>query len=165
MSSSPDSWRIVSPAPRVAALALAGAGARGRRLLLAQARNREHVDTVGIYRGDECMAVVYFGRHGWRRIEMALSISPAAANHMGRLVRIAQLTLFAMAETHLIITRIRGFNAAGQRMAMLVGFHPHGDFEPGVWILRKGGHVSNPRSRQGGAQSGRRTEGQPGGCE
>ncbi|MCZ8545066.1 hypothetical protein OOJ09_12805 [Mesorhizobium qingshengii] len=146
----------------MAALDLAGAGARVRRLVLAQVRN---VQTVGIYRGDECMAVVYFGRHGWRRTEMALSIAPAARQHMGRLVRMAQLTLFAMAETHLIVARIRSSNHAGQRMAMLVGFHAHGNFEPGVWILRKGRHGRDPRSRQGGAKSSRGTEGATGGGE
>lgn len=138
-------WRIVSPAPRTAALDLAGAGARVRRIVLQQVRNFE---TVAIYRGDDCMAVVYFCRHGWRRTEMAMSIAPAAAKHMGRLVRMAQLTLFAMAETRLIVARIGRSNLAGQRMAMLVGFHAHGDFDPGVWILRKGKHELDPRSRK-----------------
>lgn len=165
MSSSPD-WRIVSPAPRIAALDLAGAGARVRRTVLAQVRN---VQTVAIYRGDDCMAVIYFGRHGWRRTEMALSIAPSAARHMGRLVRMAQLTLFAMAETHLIVARIRSGNHAGQRMAMLVGFHAHGNFEPGVWILRKERrHGFNTRRRWSGGgcqESGGRTEGATAGGE
>lgn len=154
-----EEWRIVSPAPRIAALDLAGAGARVRRTVLAQVRT---VETVAIYRGDECMAVVYFGRHGWRRTEMALSIAPSAAKHMGRLVRMAQLTLFAMAETHLIVARIRSSNHAGQRMAMLVGFHAHGHFEPGVWILRKERHHEGPlreRRGQGGGQAERATGG------
>ncbi|MCF6120531.1 hypothetical protein L2449_27280 [Mesorhizobium muleiense] len=134
--------------------------------MLAQVRN---VQTVAIYRGDDCMAVIYFGRHGWRRTEMALSIAPSAARHMGRLVRMAQLTLFAMAETHLIVARIRSGNHAGQRMAMLVGFHAHGNFEPGVWILRKERrHGFNTRRRWSGGgcqESGGRTEGATAGGE
>ncbi|TIX86047.1 MAG: hypothetical protein E5V24_16545 [Mesorhizobium sp.] len=164
MSSNPD-WRIVSPAPRIAALDLAVAGARVRRTVLAQVRN---VETVAVYRGDDCMAVIYFGRHGWRRTEMALSIAPSAAKHMGRLVRMAQLTLFAMAETHLIVTRIRGHNRAGQRMAMLVGFRAHGHFEPGVWILRKERHgftTLRRRSGGGGQKGSGRAEGAAGGGE
>ncbi|MDG4894628.1 hypothetical protein P9272_13705 [Mesorhizobium sp. WSM4976] len=148
-------WRIVSPAPKTAALDLAGAGARVRRIVLQQVRDFE---TVAIYRGDDCMAVAYFCRHGWRRTEMALSIAPAGARHMRRLVRIAQLTLFAMAETRLIVARIGRSNHAGQRMAMLVGFHAHGNFDPGVWILRKGKHELDPRSRQRRTQSGRAAE-------
>lgn len=158
MSSSSADWRIVSPAPRTAALDLAGAHARVRRLVLAQVRNAGAVETVAIYRGDACMALVCFGRHGWRRREMALSVAPEAAKHMGRLVRMAQLTLFAMAETHLIVARIRSSNHAGQRMAMLVGFHAHRNDGLGVWILRKGKHERDPRSRQSGARSGRAAE-------
>ncbi|RWN47173.1 MAG: hypothetical protein EOS03_12510 [Mesorhizobium sp.] len=133
--------------------------------MLAQVRAVDVVQSVAIYRGDECLALVCFGRHGWRRLEMALAVSPAAAGHMGRLVRMAQLTLFAMAETHLIVARIRSSNHAGQRMAMLVGFHAHRNLGLGVWILRKGRHDLDPKSRQGGAGSGRKTEGAAGGGE
>ncbi|RUW41711.1 hypothetical protein, partial [Mesorhizobium sp. M8A.F.Ca.ET.021.01.1.1] len=118
--SSAVEWRLVSPASRAATLSLAGAGARVRRLVLAQVRS-SLVETVGIYRGEQCLAVVYFGRHGWRRREMALSIAPEAAPHMRKLVRIAQLTLFAMAETHLIVANVHPANLAGQRMAALAG--------------------------------------------
>ncbi|TPN57163.1 hypothetical protein [Mesorhizobium sp. B1-1-7] len=138
----PPAWRIVSPASRAATLSLAGAGARVRRMVLAQVRS-EAVETVGIYRGDDCMAVVYFGRHGWRRREMALSVAPEAARHMGRLVRIAQLTLFAMAETHLIVATVHPANLAGQRMAVLVGFRAARLKQPGVWVLRKERHMSS----------------------
>jgi len=147
-------WRIVSPAPPSAVLALAGAGARARRMVLAQSR---HVDTAAVYRGDEPLAIAYFGRHGWRRTEMALSIAPAAAGHMKRLIRMTQLTLKAMAETHIIVTRIRRGNAAGQRMAMLVGFRRHGDFEPGVWIYREKRHEFTVRE-QCGEEGGRGSE-------
>ena len=120
MCSSTD-WRFVSPAPRTAALCLPGARARVRRGVLRQVRD---VDSVAIYRGDDEIAVVMFGRHGWRRIEMALALSPKAAKHMRRLVRIAHLTLSAMAETRLIVARINPANPAGQRMAAAVGFRP-----------------------------------------
>lgn len=158
----PPAWRIVSPAPRVAALDLAGARARARRLVLRQVRD---VDSAAVYRGDEAMAIVYFGRHGWRRVEMALSIAPAAAPHLRRLVEMAQLTLLPMAETSLIVASIHPANAAGQRMAMLVGFRPARLQNPGWWIFRKDGHVGNPRPRQGGPQGGGGTARPAGGGE
>lgn len=153
-------WRIVSPAPRSAALACAGAGARVRRLQLKQVRDN---DSVAVYRGADVLAVVYFGRHGWRRVEMALAIAPAAVPHMARLVRMAQLTLFAMAETHLIVAVIRPFNRAGQRMAMLVGFQPSRLKRRDVWILRKNRHERTSRRERSGEAGGRRTESPAGG--
>ncbi len=143
-------WRIVSPAPRAAALSLAGARARVRRMVLAQVRE---VESVAIYRGDEEIAVVMFGRHGWRRTEMALSLSPKAAKHMRRLVRIAHLTLSAMAETRLIVARINPANRAGQRMAAAVGFRPARLKQPGFWIMRNGDGC-NSRRRQQGREAG-----------
>lgn len=135
MSSSPDTaWRIVSPAPRSAGLSLAGPRPRVRRMVLSQIRN---VDSVAVYRGDQVMAVVMFGRHGWRRTEMAMTVSPEAHHHMRRLVRMAQLTLFRMAETHLIVANVRPGNSAGERMAMLVGFRRARLKQLGVWVLRK----------------------------
>lgn len=119
MSSSRPEWRLVSPAPRVAALALAGAHARVRRLVLAQLRQAE---STAIFRGGELLAIAFFGRHGWRRVEMALAIVPAAAPHMRMLVRMAQLTLTAMAETRLIV--LDPWTEAGRRMALLTGFRP-----------------------------------------
>ncbi len=129
----PPDWRIVSPAPRSAMLALAGARARTRKIVLAQIRAHE---SVAIYRGVDELAVVTFGRHGWRRTEMALAIAPAASRHMRKLVRIAQLTLLAMAETHLIVARVHPANTAGQRMAVMIGFRPSRLKSPGVWIMR-----------------------------
>lgn len=119
MSSSRPEWRLVSPAPRIAALALAGAHARVRRLVLKQLRIAE---STAIYRGGELLAVAFFGRHGWRRTEFCLAIAPAAAPHMRRLVRMAQLTLGAIAETRLIV--LDPWTDAGRRMALLTGFRP-----------------------------------------
>ncbi|TGP93834.1 MULTISPECIES: hypothetical protein [unclassified Mesorhizobium] len=119
--------------------------------MLAQVRSSQ-VETVGIYRGEECLAVAYFGRHGWRRREFALSIAPEAAPHMRKLVRIAQLTLFAMAETHLIVANVHPANLAGQRMAALVGFRAARLKQPGVWVLRKERHGQSVEPRQGGGQ-------------
>lgn len=133
----PPAWRIVSPAPRSAGLELAGARARVRRYVLAQVRL---LDSVAIYRGDEVMALAMFARHGWRRTEMALALGPDAARHMRRLVRMAQLTLAGMAETQIIVARIHPANAAGQRMAMLVGFSPARLKRPGWWIFRRERH-------------------------
>lgn len=129
-----SSWRIVSPAPRTAALELAGAQVRVRRLLLAQARVTE---SVAIYRGDEPVALACLARHGWRRVEMALSLSPDAARHMRRLVRIAQLTLAAIAETRLVVIHVHPANRAGQRMAMLTGFRRARGGPADRWIYRR----------------------------
>lgn len=136
MSSKPDpAWRIVSPAQRTAALALAGARSRVRRAVLAQVRE---MDSAAVYRGDDVVALVMFNRHGWRRTEMALALDPAAHKHMRRLVRMAQLTLSRVAETHLIVANIHPANAAGQRMAMLVGFRRGRVADAHVWVFRKG---------------------------
>lgn len=140
-------WKIVQPAPRTAVLELAGAGARMRRLVLRQARD---VDTVAVYLGDDPMAVVYFGRHGWRRVEMALALAPQAARHMKRLVHMAQLTLLSMADARLIVANVHPANAAGQRMAMLVGFRPSRLQTPGVWVFRKDRHGHTVEPGQGG---------------
>lgn len=96
------------------------------------------------------MALVMFGRHGWRRIEMALVIAPAAHRHMRRLVAMAQLTLGAMAETHLIIASIHPANRAGQRMAAMVGFRPSRLKTPGFWVFGRNEHGCDPRRRQRG---------------
>ena len=147
-------WRIVSPCPRTAALDLAGAGARARRLVLRQVRD---VDSAAVYLGDRPMAAVFFGRHGWRRIEMALAIAPEAAKHLKRLVRMAQLTLLPMADARLVVANVHPANKAGERMAMLVGFRPARLATPGLWVLRKDEHGRDPQSRRGVAQSSGRT--------
>jgi hypothetical protein len=130
-------WRLVSPAPRSAALDLAGAIPRNRRGVLAQVRAHE---SVAIYRGDDCLALVMFARHGWRRTEMALAIAPAAAPHLKRLVRMAQLTLTGMAESGVIVASIHPDNRAGGRMARAVGFRPARLKRKGLWIFRKERH-------------------------
>lgn len=107
---------------------------RVRAGVLAQVRE---VESVAIYRGDQALAVAMFARHGWRRTEMALAISRDAAPHMRRLVRIAQLTLAAMAETHLIVVHVRPSNRIGQRMAMLTGFRRARVKHAGFWIFER----------------------------
>lgn len=146
MSSSPETtWRIVSPAPKTAGLSLAGVHPRVRRLVLAQVRT---LDSVAVYRGDEAIAVVMFARHGWRRVEMGLSLHPEAHRWMRRLVRMAQLTLFRMAETRLIVTNIWPGHAAGERMATLVGFRRARLKQLGVWVLREDEHGRATRRRK-----------------
>ena len=151
-------WRIVSPAPRSAVLELAGPRARARRLTLRQQRD---VDTAAVFLGDMPMAVAYFGHHGWRRIEMALSISPAAARltSMRKLVRMAQLTLLPMAETALVVANVHPANKAGQHMARLVGFRPARLREPVLWVYRKDRHERHSQSGQSCETGGRATEG------
>lgn len=146
-------WRIESPASRAATLTLAGARARVRRVVLAQVRT---ADSVAIYRGDEIMAVAMFARHGWRRLEMALAISRAAAPHMRRLVRIAQLTLPSIAQDRIVVIRVHPANSAGARMAMLTGFRPARLRQPGFWILEgaHGGVFRRGREEGGGRGEG-----------
>jgi len=129
-----DAWRIVSPAPRSAALEVGGRFSRVRAGVLAQVRQ---ADSVAIYHGDQVLAVAMFARHGWRRVEMALAISRDAAPHMRRLIRIAQLTLPAMAETRLIVVQVRPSNVVGQRMAMLTGFRRARVKHAGLWVLER----------------------------
>lgn len=128
------SWRIVSPAPASAALELAGPSTRIRRLVLAQLRTAE---TAALYRGDQAMAVAMFARHGWRRTEVALAISRDNARHMLRFLRMAQLTLWRMADARIIVAHVDPANAAGQRMAMLAGFSPARLRRPGLWVFRR----------------------------
>jgi hypothetical protein len=127
-------WRIVSPAPASATLELAGRSARVRRLVLAQVRTRE---SACIMRGDQPMLVAMFQRHGWRRTEVAMAISPDAAQHMRRILRMAQLTLWQMADARLIVAHVNPVNPAGQRMAMLIGFTPARLTRPGHWVFRR----------------------------
>ncbi len=114
-------------------------------MVLSQIRT---VDSVAVYRGDEAIAVVMFCRHGWRRTEMALALHPDAHQFMRRLVRMAQLTLLAMAETRLIVANIKPGHSPGERMAMLVGFRRARLKQLGVWVLREDEHGLDIR-RQG----------------
>lgn len=127
-------WRFVSPAPRSAALEVGGRFSRVRAGVLAQVRE---ADSVAIYRGDQVLAVAMFARHGWRRAEMALAMSRDAAPHMRRLIRIAQLTLAAMADDRLIVAHVRPSNRAGQRMAMLAGFRRARLKHAGIWVFER----------------------------
>ena len=129
-----EGWQIVSPAPRTAALELAGPFSRMRARVMAQVRT---ADSVAIYLNDKPLAVAMFARHGWRRVEMALAISPDAAPHMRRLIRIAQLTLPAMAETCLIVAHIRPANKVGQKMATMTGFRRARVKHPAIWIFER----------------------------
>lgn len=108
---------------------------RYRRVVLQQIRNDQ---SIAVWRGDQCLALAMFRRDGWRRIEMALAIAPAAARHMRFLVRATQLTLRPMAETSLIVAAIHPDNDRGQRMARLVGFRPARLKSPFLWVFRKG---------------------------
>lgn len=101
--------------------------------MLAQVRN---ADSLAIYRGHEPLVVVMLGRHGWRRTEMAMAISADAAAHMHRLVRIAQLTLFRLAQDRLIVAAVSPTNRQGQRMAMLAGFRRARLKAPFLWVYR-----------------------------
>lgn len=128
------SWRLVSPAPRSAVLDLAPAPARVRRLLLAQSRIAE---TVVVYRDDEPIAAMMFSNRRRGRTEVAFVSRPEAASHIGRLARMAQLTLLQMAETRVVFARVSPANRAGQRLASIVGFRPLGKR---LWIFRSDRH-------------------------
>lgn len=127
-------WRLVSPAPLSAALEIAGAVPRVRRGVLAQVRAHE---SIAVYRGDLLIAVAMFARHGWRREELALGISPAAAPHMLTFVRIAQLTLARLGQDRLIVASVDPGNPAGRRMAQMIGFRPARLKSRSLWVLRR----------------------------
>jgi hypothetical protein len=110
-------------------------------------------DTAAILLDDREIALAMFGRHGWRRVELALSITPDAHRHMRRLVRIAHLTLWAMAETRIIVAHVDPANLAGIRMARLVGFRPAKMRRRGVWVFRRPDGAGTKR-RQRGCESG-----------
>src|SRR5262249_39597797 len=101
--------------------------------------------------------VAMFARHGWRRTEMALAIAPAAAGHMRRLVRMAQLTLSRLAETRLIVASIHPANTAGLRMAALTGFRRARMKTARLWVFRRqaDGETFGRRRQRGRAAGGR----------
>lgn len=138
----PPVWSIVSPAPKSAILALAPAPARVRRLFFAQATR--FAETVAAYRDDEPVAILMLGRHGWRRTEIAFAESAAASAHIGRLLRMAQLTLLPIAQTRLIVARVNPANTAGQRLVALLGFRQRAK-RPDLWTLRSDRHGKHPR--------------------
>lgn len=129
-----SAWRIVTPAPKSAALELGGRSARVRRMMLAQLRM---ADTAALYHGDEPMVLVMFARHGWRRTEMAVAFNRKSSRHMRRIIRAAQLTLWRIADARLVIAHVDPANTAGQRMAMLIGFTPARLKQPGYWVFRR----------------------------
>ena len=116
-----------------AAMALTGPVAWIRRKVLEQVRTGH---SAALYLGDDPMVLVMFGRHGWRRVEFGFAISPAAVPHMRRVVRAAQLTLAPLAQDRLVVAVIHPDNAAGQRMARLVGFRRARTKNPKFWIFR-----------------------------
>jgi hypothetical protein len=131
----PRRWRIVTPAPRTAALALAGPRARERRGVLAQLRND---DSAAVYRDGEPVALVMF-RNRFGSIQMALCLSPDAVPHLRRLVRLAQLTLDRLAHDRPVVARVRPGHRPGERMAAMVGFRRVRAGQAGWWVYRRGG--------------------------
>lgn len=134
--------RIVSPAPATAGLHLSGGVPKFRRGILAQLREHQ---SAAVYRGDICLAIAMFDVTHPAGTEMALSISRSAAPYLKTMIRMAQLTLTAMAETSPIVATVRPGHRPGERMAAAVGFKPSG--EPGIWIFRKDEHGESIRRR------------------
>lgn len=89
-----------------------------------------------------------FPVEGGQYTELWFSPAPAAADHMGPIVRQSRLTL-ARVPYRGIYTIVR--TEAGQRIARLLGFRHEGNYELGeVW--RHGGHAdggSNPQAAEG----------------
>jgi hypothetical protein len=133
MSSAP-SWRLLSPAPRTAALDLAGSSAAVRRRLLAQVRE---ADSIALYRGDQAIALAMFdsGKRR-RRVEMAFAVAPIAARYMRQVIRAGQLTLARAGQDRLIVTVIDPANFQGQRMAVLTGFRRAWTQNASLWVFR-----------------------------
>lgn len=112
-------WHLVTPAPRSAVLEVLPGWSHRRKAILFQART---FDSTAIYLGDTCLAVAMMRQRSCLRIEFALAIRREASAHMRPLIRIAQLTLGAIAQDHLVFARVHPANQQGQRMARLTGF-------------------------------------------
>ncbi|MGR6465437.1 hypothetical protein [Rhizobium sp. PAMB 3182] len=117
------------PASYTACLTCAGAGALARKAAIWM---RQKGDTAAFLDGEAAVAVGYLVPVKAGEREFCLAILKAARPHMRELVRIAHLTLSAVAQNDRVICRISEGNRTGERMARLVGFQPEGG---GVWIF------------------------------
>lgn len=108
------------PATVFDAMTFAGGRAFLRRVLVWQVRNgrAEVLELDG-----EALALVMQHQARRRRVEVAIGFRPAAARHMPRLIRLAQLTLERMRQDGVLaVVRVRVSDARARRLARLAGF-------------------------------------------
>lgn len=123
--------RIQIPAPVTACLECRQGLAVLGRALLAQ---RMLCETMAVYDRGQLLAVVYLYRKTARRQLFALSILPTARPHMIALIRLAQLTLDAFAQSGVVtVAQVHPLNPAGQRMCQLAGFR-QGKRNREIWL-------------------------------
>jgi len=116
------------------ALELAGGKSFLRKALVKQCASAQ---AIAYFAGDEPLALAMIDTPRARRAELALAFFAGAPAHMRELVRIAQLTLTAIAETGvLVFARVDPGNRQGQRMARLVGLRPGNFRDPALWIFK-----------------------------
>ncbi|WP_333900161.1 hypothetical protein [Agrobacterium pusense] len=120
---------VTSPAAWLDCLACAGGRALARKAAIWQRSNGE---SVALHAGGELLAVSYLVPDREGRWEFCLALRPPARAYMRELVRIAHLTLAAMAQNRTVITHVTENNLSGVRMARLVGFRHLGGT---LWIL------------------------------
>lgn len=130
-----NGFRTISPAPVSAVLECAGPLAWVRKATIAQMFMGDHIALID---GEgRAVAVAFFAPERRRKLLFALAISRRAAPHMRTVLRFAQLTLAAIADTGvLIVAQIHPENRQGQRMARLAGFRPFPWGSGDKWIWR-----------------------------
>jgi hypothetical protein len=127
---------VHSPVTPTLALAFAGGAPFRRKVLLAQTRH-EKVESLALMAGETPLALVMLFYHRRRRAELAIAFQPGAGAHMRKLIRFAQLTLRALAQTGvLVFTRIQPLWSQGRRMAQLTGLQPGGFRDGAIWLWK-----------------------------
>lgn len=130
----PEPVHIVTPARLTDVMALAP---RHRRLYRATILQRQKSQTLSIFAGDTLLGVAMLFPEEVRTRELCLLLDKPAAGAMLPLVRLAQLTLARIADSGVVIlARIKPTNAAGRRMARLVGFLETDAEDGRLWIWR-----------------------------
>jgi len=122
------------PATIFDAMAFAGARSFMRRALVYQVR---HYGAEVIEADGQPLALVMLMWHRARRVEVAITFTPAAQHHMRGLVKLAHLTLLRFVQDGIVaFAHIRTTDARAQRMARLAGFRPGRLADRSIWIGR-----------------------------
>lgn len=126
---------IVSPVPPSMALAFGGPKPFLRKAFIFQTRKSQ---ALVVMVDGRPVAMAMLGQQRRHRCELALAFLPEAADHMRRLIRLAQLTLRRIAQTGtLVFVRIAPHNRQARRMARMTGFSPGRLPDPSIWLWKK----------------------------
>lgn len=128
---------LLSPVPPSLALEFAGGKPFLRKVFVHQVRNS---DSLAMIEDGAPVVLMMLQYQRARRAELAVAFMPAAARHMRRFIRFAQLTLHEIAQTGILIyVRIAPGSLAGLRMARLIGL-THGKMrDPAIWFWKEKG--------------------------